>query len=548
MGWSTSEEDSSEHDRSSDSDFCDVDQHSDADTSDCDVDDDLLDENPEDAENPYVLTLSYSDTERKEPLKRTNYNTKNNRKSKKERKRCKLGVGDIGSQPVPTNSSLGQGCSSSSGSSSGSTFSITTTTITSSATTTSQVYSTMILKRTDRRYQSFRRPIKPVRKPTLQLFTTTVIGTKSSRARTMAAHDYDDTVWTVEPCVNDKSLVRVSHKDVASMKDIVMPRKRLATFKQKCDVRKVNTKLLSSSVCGPTCKLQCHYSASVAEVLATRSELYSVTTMSAQVQTIVATLRANNPNVTEPAPNERRKNLQYLYNGRKVCGRFWAFVHGASEDRMKKVRIMVRNGSTRYVHGSEGQMKERTQYLSAYSFWHSFFEENCQQPNDDLRLFPVNESFRNIYKQYFTPWYCKQMYQKQVMTGCTDEELPWRPSESTFIRARWDEDFKNVSRRAKHYHVQCRKCNDLKTRRIKGFINDEHFATWQVELDIHEDEKLGWRKLEKAREAEVLAPNSDCILLSYDDTSSFGLPRFSNRPIKNIPKSRFKIIPFNICN
>jgi hypothetical protein len=548
MEWATSDDDSSEYDRSSDSDFLDVDQCSDYDFSNCEFVATLLDDNPEDAENPWVRTFSLTDTEKKEPPKTST--TKKKRKSKKERKRSKVNDGDVHSQQVTNNSVLGQGCSSSSSSSSssGNTFSITTTTITTSSSTTSQTYSTLIEQTPKRRYQSFRRPHKPVPTPTVQSFPTTVVGTKSSRARTMAAHDYDDSVWNVETCTNDRTLVRVSHNAVASIKDLVIPRKRLATFKQKCDLQKVNTKLLSCSACGPTCKLQCHYSASVAEVLNTRRDIYSITTLSAQIQTLVATLRANNPNVTEPAPNERRKNLQYLYNGRKVCGRFWAFVHGVSEDRMKKVRTMVRNGSTRYVHGNEGLLLERPQYTSAYAFWHNFFEENCQQPNDDLRLFPVNESFRNIYIQYFTPWYCKQMYQKKLQTGCSNDELPWKPSESTFIRARWDEDFKNVSRRARHYHVQCRKCNELKVRRMKGFINDEHFATWQVELECHEREKLGWRKLEKAREAEVLAPNSDCILLSYDDTTSFGLPRFSNRPIKNIPKSRFKIIPFNICN
>ena len=59
---------------------------------------------------------------------------------------------------------------------------------------------------------------------------------------------------------------------------------------------------------------------------------------------------------------------------------------------------------------------------------------------------------------------------------------------------------------------------------------------------------MGWRKIEKVREAQVRAPNSDSILVAYDDTSSLGNPQFGNRDIKNGPIERFHVVPFNICN
>jgi len=83
---------------------------------------------------------------------------------------------------------------------------------------------------------------------------------------------------------------------------------------------------------------------------------------------------------------------------------------------------------------------------------------------------------------------------------------------------------------------------------MSGFLNDDHLCTWQTENELHEREKLGWRQIEKAREAEVLNPVSSTVLLAYDDTNSLGLPRLSNRDIKNAPKSKFHVIPFNICN
>jgi hypothetical protein len=368
---------------------------------------------------------------------------------------------------------------------------------------------------------------------------------KSAKARAMALHTYNDKEWTVEKGAGDN--VKVTYKLNSSIKQVVMKQKRVATFKQKCDVVIIQRQLASASCCGPTCTLQCSLHTTLAEVIKSRTTIYSLDTVSAQIERIVALLQVDNTAAVNVPAEKRPKNLTYTYNGRKVCNRFWAAAHGASEDRMKNVRGMVRAGTRIFVHGHEGKTKVCPQYVLAYAFWSNFFDMNCQQPNDDLRLFPVNESYRFIYNQFFQPWFRKQVHRLQETKKCTFDNLPWCPSETTLIRARWDEDFK-VTPRAKHYHAQCQTCNALKIRRIKGFMNDDHEQLWKIENELHEKEKLGWRKLEKAREAEVLAPNSDSLLLAYDDTNSLGLPKMSNRDIKNGPKSKFHVIPFNICN
>ena len=38
------------------------------------------------------------------------------------------------------------------------------------------------------------------------------------------------------------------------------------------------------------------------------------------------------------------------------------------------------------------------------------------------------------------------------------------------------------------------------------------------------------------------------MVLGYDDTSSVGFPKFTNRDIKNLSQSRLHVIPFNITN
>lgn len=215
---------------------------------------------------------------------------------------------------------------------------------------------------------------------------------------------------------------------------------------------------------------------------------------------------------------------------------------------MKKVRMMVKTGTSISLHGNTGQYRDRPQYIAAYSFWGVFFEQNCAQPNDEKLLFPVNESLQHIYDTYFKKWHEKQLFTLQRDNDIPVDELPWIPSFTTFVRARWDPDFESVTVRPRHYHSICKLCADLRKRKLQGFFDDDHKAVYQKMFELHERDKLGWRKIEGKREAEVRAPNSESVLLAYDDTSTIGCPRFGNRDIKNGPIARFQLVPFNICN
>jgi hypothetical protein len=372
---------------------------------------------------------------------------------------------------------------------------------------------------------------------------------KSAKGRRMGKHNYDDKDWEVTECSSDRTSVKVTYRLDSGITDVVIQKRRVSSFKQKCDMSIIRQQLAKPSSCQPVCKRKCTHHTTLNSILEVRKDIYGRLSPTAQLEDLTCRLRNINPNIAEKVKGRvQTVNLVYFFGGRSVCGRFWAMAHGVSEDRMKKVRRMVKGGCIIWIHGNRGRYQEQPQYITAYTFWFNFFEMNCQQPNNDLRLFPVNESFRFIYNNYFIPWISKRLYQLQLTKGIATDDLPWAPSETTFVRARWDEAFKDVSQRARHYHAQCRKCNGLKVRRLKGFLNDDHKASWQIENDLHEMVKLGWRKLEASREAEVLNPNSNTVLLSYDDTNALGLPRLSNRDIKNGPKSKFKVIPFNICN
>ena len=89
------------------------------------------------------------------------------------------------------------------------------------------------------------------------MFDTNLSSTKSSRARIMARHTYNDEDWCVTPCVNATNRVKVSHRIENDLMNIILPKNRLNTFKQKCDVRKIRRQLASVSSCTPTCKLHC---------------------------------------------------------------------------------------------------------------------------------------------------------------------------------------------------------------------------------------------------------------------------------------------------
>ena len=152
--------------------------------------------------------------------------------------------------------------------------------------------------------------------------------------------------------------------------------------------------------------------------------------------------------------------------------------------------------------------------MHALSFWSIWFDEFCQRPNDDVRLFPANVSYDQIYKTHFEPWYLANGFPKSE-----------KPCYSYWQQARYAPQFEDVKKRAKHFHCRCTVCATLDKQTMNAFASKLSLASWQQARRLHNEAILAWRKLEAHLDALARQSPSDMILLSYDDTKYMSFPR-----------------------
>lgn len=398
-----------------------------------------------------------------------------------------------------------------------------------------------------------------------QIADRRVGGVTVRHGRSIAQQSSNDDRWKIEQSTV-RGYVKVSHATNSMVRDVTVSNNRLGKFKSKLDVENLLQMMGASSSCVSGCRRQCCGQFTLAEIIQCRLGCFQTATTEQKVtEHLVRQLLDCDPSNRQLAAASRRSAadsdsesnptpmpIKYAIGGKGTCHVFWAKAYGVSEDKMKKVRAMVRHGSTVAQHGNSSKSYTGTQSGICYAFWHNFFEQNCQRPNDELRLFPVNNSQKFIYDSYFLKWFEKQQQARLERIDQSESEIEDShrriPCFSLFKKVRWHPDFKDVKKRARHYHCQCKTCDALNTRRLRGFVNDEHRVVWQTLFDAHEADKLGWRRIEQAREAEVRAAPNNAILLQYDDTSALGFPKMTNRSIKNLTHCRFFVIPFNIMN
>ena len=122
------------------------------------------------------------------------------------------------------------------------------------------------------------------------------------------------------------------------------------------------------------------------------------------------------------------------------------------------------------------------------------------------------------------------------------------PSFSTFMRARYDDEFNDVKKREKHFHFRCTQCADLTTLVRLAARDPLQKIEYEKMLKAHHFEVKSWRALEAQKKLHAKSRPDDEIVLSYDDTSAMGFPRTTNRPLKTLPKDRCWMVPFNITN
>ena len=122
------------------------------------------------------------------------------------------------------------------------------------------------------------------------------------------------------------------------------------------------------------------------------------------------------------------------------------------------------------------------------------------------------------------------------------------PSYSTFVRARNHKDFQDVQTRAEHFHCRCPTCATTMNRLMNVSFLSPDRQEYEKLMKSHHFEIKYWRTFETTMQYRSKSCAEDITLLSYDDTSALGLPRTTNRDIKNMPSSRVFLVPFNLTN
>jgi hypothetical protein len=185
----------------------------------------------------------------------------------------------------------------------------------------------------------------------------------------------------------------------------------------------------------------------------------------------------------------------FVLKAEKVCRTYYGRVHSVGSKRLSNLRKIVKDGKKRPSKESRhrGKASSSTQAVktqTAYTFWHTFFEQNCQRPNDEIRLWPVYKTYEVIFKEYFTPW-----FNRLLKAGHYTESA--RPAFQSWRSARHHPDFKDVVDRPKHYHARCETCRDLSNLLLNAFADGAAEEEYQRQRKLHDAEVHAWRNYER---------------------------------------------------
>ena len=224
----------------------------------------------------------------------------------------------------------------------------------------------------------------------------------------------------------------------------------------------------------------------------------------------------------------------------KVCPTYYAAVFGIAENRVKALTKKGRNKIKVNIlsnNGLRGRHKDAVKYNLSHSFWHLFFESNCQRPNDEIRLFPTEKSYKEIYSEYFEPW-----FSRQVQGGNHTAEQ--KPQFSTWKSARRDPAFQDVKERAKHTHSRCNECATLSAMLLEAFKDGAAELEYRQRRRLHDEEVNQYRKLEGVVKARAVSTPEEVLVIMHDGTVALGLPKLTHRSIKNLDPARMEVVPW----
>ena len=340
----------------------------------------------------------------------------------------------------------------------------------------------------------------------------------------------NDKNWTVERCEfkgNRTGFVRLKEINSDNSYEVLpsrVPKAKLNLSYDAC----MTAMMTDACQCRKKCNQLLLDPKKVGEL---RYPVYACTSEQEVGVHLVEKIKANGGKYLVPVEGEMRK----------VCPQYYSRVHSVSLHRVKRAAKCARRGKyaakTKRKSCADKRADDSAKHNIAFSFWFVFFEQNCQRPNNEVRIFPVDKSYNLIYQEYFTPW-----FERQVEKGALCESD--KPSRSTFMRARKHEDFKDVKERAKHIHARCLECAHLKHLVLEGFRNGAAEEEYLQRRRLHDTEVRNWRELESIYKTQAVNDPSKVLVIMHDGTESLGLPRLTNRTLKYLDPTRFEVVPW----
>ena len=229
------------------------------------------------------------------------------------------------------------------------------------------------------------------------------------------------------------------------------------------------------------------------------------------------------------------------FKAHTVCRLYYATLHGVSVGKLQRIITAARNGSGRKVPKPYRMPKRGPKRDVAIAFWDMFFEQNCQRPNGETRLFPTSKTYKQIYAEYFKPW-----FQRQVDAGYKRKKD--KPAYNRWLAARYMEQFQDVKERPKHTHSICPTCDELRELCLAAFKDGKAEREYQQRRRIHNEEVSAWRSHEETLKSKAVSMPEDYLVLAHDATGAFGCPRIGSRTLKNLSPVRFEVIPWLVID
>ena len=313
-------------------------------------------------------------------------------------------------------------------------------------------------------------------------------------------------------------------------------------------VRILDPGIMRDVMCSKSCRCsrRCFEKFPLESVRLARHDLLNNTTNEdTATEYLAELLRRDNPHATQPDVDMQYKVADSRGVATAVCSKWWQTIRGLSNNKMQAVRQLVRSGrrfcapiirAARSTASDRNDPEKTTKYQAAYCFWFDFFEKFCNRPNADERLFPTNDTLRQMYTTWYLPWH------EKMRTACDFPKCEFE----TFRDARYDPAFHDVLKRPKHNHCKCPNCLDLELWRRRAFQTQFEVDAYIAAYTAHRKSIADWRTFEKNLKSSAVTNAEELTVLEYDATVAHGFPHFGQRPPKGVDISRLWVVPTHI--